>query len=76
MQVKSIDEYFNRSTQAQKNELLHKIKLNLSVLKLNQDVSTRWNSTYDTFQRIIQIKNAVITTIALLRPDLNIKQEN
>lgn len=32
-------------------------------LKLIQDVTTRWNSTYDMFQRCIEIKEPLIATI-------------
>lgn len=43
---------------------------------MKQDFPTRWNSTYDMLQRIIQVNDAVITTIALLRSDLIIKRED
>lgn len=36
------------------------------LLKLIQDVATRWNSTYDMFQRFIDIKDPLISTIALI----------
>lgn len=39
-------------------------------LKLKQDVVTRWNSTYEMLQRISQIKDALVSTLSLNRPDL------
>lgn len=35
-------------------------------LKLIQDVSTQWNSTYDMFQRCIDIKAPLMSTIAII----------
>jgi hypothetical protein len=35
-------------------------------LKLIQDVSTRWNSTYDMFQRCIDNKEPLMSTIAII----------
>lgn len=43
---------------------------NLPDLKLKQDVVTRWNSTYEMLQRISQIKDALVSTLSLNRPDL------
>jgi len=65
--VKSIVEFFKRSPQAS-------IKLRnaqdqmdgYKTLKLIQDVSTRWNSTFDMFQRILDTKEPLISTIAIL----------
>lgn len=42
---------------------------------MKQDVVTRWNSTYEMLQRITIIKDDVITTLSLLRPDLSMPLE-
>lgn len=64
--VKSIVEYFKRSSSA-----LAKLKdiqkqMGLPELKLKQDVVTRWNSTFDMLQRFYKLKEAIISTLAIL----------
>ncbi|KAL4091970.1 hypothetical protein QTP88_026565 [Uroleucon formosanum] len=58
------------------NETKERVKNNLNnaqfiafttdELKLIQDVTTRWNSTFDMFQRCILIKEPLISTIAII----------
>lgn len=68
--VKSTVQYFKKSSQAKAK--LNEMQKNLGTtqLKLKQDVPTRWNSTYDMLARVVQTKDSLISTIALLRSEL------
>ena len=41
-----------------------------NYLKLKQEVPTTWNSTYDMFRGIIQLKEPVLSTLALFNTGL------
>lgn len=55
--IKSIVEFFKRSVKASESLKRKQEKLSVPVLSLKQDVTTRWNSTFLMFKRILEVKN-------------------
>lgn len=64
MKVKAIVEIFRRSVLASERLTATQRQLGEKNLKVKQDVITRWNSIYDMFERILEIKKSIISTIA------------
>lgn len=73
--VKAVIEYFHRNHPA-KNLVEIQEQMHISPLKLKQDVTTRWNSTYDALNRLLRMKKALIATLAIMRPDINLPQDD
>lgn len=77
VKVKSILEYFKRSTLA--TEKLKQIQEQLGyspVHTLIQDVVTRWNSTFHMFQRFFELKTPLLSALADLNYDVSLTSED
>ncbi|CAH1107688.1 unnamed protein product [Psylliodes chrysocephalus] len=75
--VKSIVAFFRRSTISNQKLLTYqKNQGNNNPLKLIQDTSTRWNSTYYMLTRFVQLEDAVKTTVALIIAKLSVLSQN
>lgn len=74
--VKAIVEFFHRSTAATERLKSTQRQMAMAELKLKQDCVTRWNSTFHMMQRILQSKDAVIATLAVINaPVVPLSQE-
>ncbi|KAJ8910633.1 hypothetical protein NQ315_012501 [Exocentrus adspersus] len=69
--LKAIVAYFKRSSSALVKLQQTQKQMQLPEVKLKQDIVTRWDSTLDMVQRACQIKDAIISTLALKNPALN-----
>lgn len=73
--VKKLVEFYKRSTAAKYKLIEVQKQLNIPELMLKQDVETRWNSTFQMLDRLIKIKEAVVSATFSLRSDLLINSE-
>jgi len=64
--IKDIVSYFKRSSHALAKLQEYQKQTGNPILKLKQDCPTRWNSTFDMFNRILRIKEPIIATLAIL----------
>lgn len=68
--IKKIVEFFKRSTQASCKLKEMQTQLGKPILSLKQDCVTRWNSTFDMINRILEVKDSLMSVIAINFPNL------
>ncbi|XP_064472449.1 zinc finger BED domain-containing protein 4-like [Ornithodoros turicata] len=64
--VKAIVRFFKQSAHGLAKLQSMQQQMGAPMLKLKQDVPTRWNSTYEMFSRLITLKEAIQSTLAIL----------
>ncbi|XP_060759792.1 zinc finger BED domain-containing protein 4-like [Neoarius graeffei] len=64
--VKAIVEFFHRSTVAAERLKSTQHQMELPELRPKQECATRWNSTFCMLKRILETKDAIISTLALI----------
>ncbi|XP_028296828.1 zinc finger BED domain-containing protein 4-like [Gouania willdenowi] len=69
--IKAVVEYFHRSTVASDKLKATQQQMGQEQLRLKQDVVTRWNSTFYMVKRFIDVKDPVISTLALINAPLS-----
>jgi hypothetical protein len=70
LKVKTVVEFFRNISRASSALKAMIQQLGEPALSLKQDVVTRWNSTYDMLQRVLDVKNSLMSTIAVNYPEI------
>nr|XP_055059808.1 E3 SUMO-protein ligase ZBED1-like [Misgurnus anguillicaudatus] len=68
--VKNITEYMRKSTVAAAKLREIQKQMGQDELRPKQDVATRWNSTFYMLQRMLQIKEPLVSTLAIVNPTM------
>nr|XP_022910666.1 zinc finger BED domain-containing protein 1-like [Onthophagus taurus] len=74
--LKKIVRYFKKSTHAYSKLRETQERMELPALKLKNDVPTRWNSTYEMMQRIITLKTALVSALAVIKSGRDVDINN
>ncbi|KAJ8353165.1 hypothetical protein SKAU_G00207320 [Synaphobranchus kaupii] len=64
--VKAIVEFFHRSTVATEKLKSTQRQMGMPELRPKQECATRWNSTFYMLKRILESKDAIISTLAVI----------
>lgn len=64
--VKAVVEFFHKSTVATQRLKSTQCQMGMPELRPKQECATRWNSTFYMLKRILETKDAIISTLALI----------
>ncbi|CAB1311835.1 unnamed protein product [Coregonus sp. 'balchen'] len=68
--VKAVVEFFHKSTVAAQKLKSTQRQMGIPELRPKQECATRWNSTFDMLKRMLEIKDAIISTLALINASI------
>ncbi|XP_034006677.1 zinc finger BED domain-containing protein 4-like [Trematomus bernacchii] len=69
--VKGMVEFFHKSTRSTEKLKSTQRQMDMPELRLKQDCVTRWNSTLYMLKRVLESKDAIISTLALINAHMD-----